>query len=157
MLESLYVQRVDEAREKELGAFSTYCNIKNICAAIYFNAGIIISALVFLLVDKSTLDLGKVFSTLALLGYIFNFRILYSNYAIESLFAMTVFNKRVEDIVTKHLANTASARRAIVSVDDARAPTLALNNVTASWSAYDDNPAAEAPLFKNLSINLQAG
>ena len=64
--------------------------------------------------DKSTLDLGKVFSTLALLGYIFNFSILYSNYAIESLFAMTVFNKRVEEIVTRHLANNTSARRAIV-------------------------------------------
>ena len=111
----------------------------------------------FLLVDKSTLDLGKVFSTLALLGYIFNFSILYSNYAIESLFAMTVFNKRVEEIVTRHLANNASTRRAIVQVDDVRAPTLALSNVTASWSAYDDNPAAEAPLFKNLSLNLQAG
>ena len=63
--------------------FSKYCNIKNICGAIYFNAGIIISALVFLLVDKDRLDLGKVFSTLALLGYIFNFSIMFSNLAIE--------------------------------------------------------------------------
>ena len=66
--------------------------MKNICAAIYFNAGVIISALVFLLADKDTLELGKVFSTLALLGYIFNFSILYSNYAIESFYSLSVFN-----------------------------------------------------------------
>ena len=157
VLESLYVQRVDEARERELSAFSQYCNIKNICAAIYFNAGIIISALVFLLVDKSMLDLGKVFSTLALLGYIFNFSILYSNYAIESLFAMQVFNKRVEEIVTQHVASASRARRAVVEVDDARAPCLAFNNVTAAWSGYDENPAADAPLFRNMSIDLSVG
>jgi ATP-binding cassette subfamily C (CFTR/MRP) protein 4 len=151
------VQRVDEARERELSAFSRYCNIKNICAAIYFNAGIIISALVFLLVDKSTLDLGKVFSTLALLGYIFNFSILYSNYAIESLFAMSVFNRRVEEIVTQHLANARASSRAIVEVEDARAPCLAVQNVTASWTAYDENSAAEAPLFRNLNLDLAAG
>ena len=96
VLEPLYVSRVDQVRNQELTAFSSYCNIKNICAAVYFNAGVIISALVFLLADKSTLELGKVFSTLALLGYIFNFSILYSNYAIESLYALSVFNKRIE-------------------------------------------------------------
>ena len=77
---------MDKERDQELKAFSSYAHIRNICAAIYFNSGIIISASLFLLVDKSTLELGKVFSTLALLGYIFNFSILYSNYAIEALY-----------------------------------------------------------------------
>ena len=83
-------------------AFSRYCDIKSICNAIYFNSGVIISALVFLLADKNTLELGKVFSTLALLGYIFNFSILYSNYAIESLYSLSVFNKRIEEVITKN-------------------------------------------------------
>ena len=64
-------------------------------SAIYYNAGVIISAFVFLLADKDTLELGKVFSTLALLGYIFNFSILYSNYAIESLNSLSVLDKRI--------------------------------------------------------------
>lgn len=83
VLESFYLERIAEARNQELAAFGRYCNIKNVCGAIYFNAGIIISALVFLLADKNQLDLGKVFSTLALLSHIFNFSIMFSNLAIE--------------------------------------------------------------------------
>ena len=70
--------------------------MKNGFGAIYYNAGMIISAFVFLLADKETLELGKVFSTLVLLDYIFNFSILYSNYAIESLNTLSVFNKRIK-------------------------------------------------------------
>ena len=103
LLESQIAQRIDEIRNQEIASFSAYCNIKNICSAIYFNAGVIISALVFLLVDKESLELGKVFSTLALLGYIFNFSICYSNYAIESLYALSVFNKRIETVITEPL------------------------------------------------------
>jgi hypothetical protein len=55
---------------------------------------------VFLLADKESLELGKVFSTLALLGYIFNFSIVYSNFAIESLYALSVFNQRIEEVIT---------------------------------------------------------
>lgn len=51
--------------------------------------------------DKDRLDLGKVFSTLALLGYIFNFSIMFSNLAIEKLFSLSVFNKRIEEVITK--------------------------------------------------------
>ena len=79
-----------------MSAFSLYCDIKNGSSAIYYNAGVIISAFVFLLADKETLELGKVFSTLALLGYIFNFSIVNSNYAIESLYALSVLNTRIE-------------------------------------------------------------
>jgi hypothetical protein len=46
--------------------------------------------------DPKTLELGKVFSTIALLGYVFNFSVLYSNYAIEALYTIIVFNKRVD-------------------------------------------------------------
>ena len=105
-------------RERELDAFSSYCDIKNICAAIYFNAGVIISALVFLLADKSTLELGKVFSTLALLGYIFNFSILYSNYAIESLYSLRVFNRRIEECITKNLSQCEEKPRNIHELTD---------------------------------------
>lgn len=96
LLEPLYAQRIDHVRSQELSAFSRYCDVKNGSSAIYYNAGVIISAFVFLLVDKETLELGKVFSTLALLGYIFNFSIVNSNYAIESLYALSVLNKRIE-------------------------------------------------------------
>jgi hypothetical protein len=75
-----------------LSSITSYVNIKNICAAIYANAGVLISSLIFLFADKALLDLGKVFSTLALLGYIFNFSIVYSNYAIEALYKLKVFN-----------------------------------------------------------------
>ena len=103
LLESLYAHRIDLVRGQELAAFSRYCDIKNGCGAIYYNAGVIISAFVFLLADKETLELGKVFSTLALLGYIFNFSILYSNFAIESLNTLSVFNKRIKQVITEPL------------------------------------------------------
>ena len=50
------------------------------------------------------LELGKVFSTLALLGYIFNFSICYSNYAIEALYTLKVYNQRIEAIITGPLS-----------------------------------------------------
>jgi hypothetical protein len=74
-------------------------NIKVICGAIYTNAGILISSLIFIFTDKSQLELGKVFTTLALLGYIFNFSILYSNYAIEAVYSIKVFNKRIREVI----------------------------------------------------------
>jgi ABC-type bacteriocin/lantibiotic exporter with double-glycine peptidase domain len=57
--------------------------------------------LIFLFADKALLDLGKVFSTLALLGYVFNFSIVYSNYAIEALYQLKVFNQRIGDVIDK--------------------------------------------------------
>ena len=95
LLEPIYAYRVDQARREELRFFARYCDIKMCTSAIYYNAGVIISAFVFLLADKETLELGKVFSTLALLGYIFNFSILYSNYAIESLNSLAVLDRRI--------------------------------------------------------------
>lgn len=74
-------------------------NVKNLLAAIYFNAGVILSSFIFLFTDEANLELGKVFSTLALLGYVFNFSILFSNYAIEALNSLKVFTTRVDQII----------------------------------------------------------
>jgi len=90
--EHVFAQKIGEVRAQELQSFTQYVNIKNICQAIYANAGVLISSLIFLFADRSLLELGKVFSTLALLGYIFNFSIVYSNYAIESIYQLKVFN-----------------------------------------------------------------
>lgn len=79
-----------------MAIYKQYVNIKQICSALYFNAGVIMSSIIFIFADPATLDLGKVFSTIALLGYIFNFSVLYSNYAIEALYTIVVFNQRVD-------------------------------------------------------------
>ena len=84
-----------------MAIYGRYVNIKQICSALYFNAGVIISSMIFIFADPDTLELGKVFSTIALLGYVFNFSVLYSNYAIEALYTIIVFNKRVDQIVIK--------------------------------------------------------
>lgn len=86
MQEDIFAEKIGQVRAQELKSFTSYVNIKNICAAIYANAGVLISSLIFLFADRSLLELGKVFSTLALLGYVFNFSIVYSNYAIEALY-----------------------------------------------------------------------
>ena len=169
VLEQLYSSRVNEVRARELAAFSRYCDIKNVCAAIYFNAGVIISALVFLLADKSTLELGKVFSTLALLGYIFNFSILYSNYAIESLYSLSVFNKRIEDVVTKHLTEDQQAPRNIFEAGDGPgAPCLAFEGVTAGWAQAEQEASFvtgermhsdgdENAVIRDLTFSFESG
>jgi len=84
-----------------MGIYSKYVNIKQICSALYFNAGVIISSVIFMFADPDTLELGKVFSTIALLGYVFNFSVLYSNYALEALYTIVVFNKRIDKIVLR--------------------------------------------------------
>ena len=52
LLEETYAEKIEKVRVAELNSFSIYCHIKNICSALYFNAGIVISAMVFILVDK---------------------------------------------------------------------------------------------------------
>lgn len=94
----------------------------------------IISAFVFLLADKETLELGKVFSTLALLGYIFNFSILYSNFAIESLYTLSVFNKRIEQVITGPLLTkekTFLNRRHLTNEESDT--LIEFKDVSASW------------------------
>lgn len=51
--------------------------------------------------DPKKLELGKVFSTIALLGYVFNFSVLYSNYALEAIYKIVVFNQRIDQIVVR--------------------------------------------------------
>lgn len=97
--ENEYIEKVNAIRTNEMQIYGKYVNIKQICSALYFNAGVIISASIFIFADPKTLELGKVFSTIALLGYVFNFSVLYSNYAIESLYTITVFNKRVDQVL----------------------------------------------------------
>lgn len=83
----------------EMTIYGRYVNLKQICTALYFNAGVIMSSAIFIFADPETLDLGKVFSTIALLGYVFNFSVLYSNYAIEALYTIVTFNKRIDNII----------------------------------------------------------
>ena len=87
-LETFFEAKIQKKREQELRAYGRYCDIRNICSAIYFNSGVILSTVLFLLLDKKSLDLGSVFSTLTLLGYIFNFSVYYSNWAIEALVSL---------------------------------------------------------------------
>lgn len=123
-----------------MAIFSKYVIIKQICSALYFNAGVIISSLIFIFADPATLELGKVFSTIALLGYVFNFSVLYSNYAIEALYSLIVFNKRVDQVVVqtqnfvKRLDQSEDEK---YSKKSGLAPSLHLQDVTAVWSTSD--------------------
>jgi len=99
MQENIYIKRIGEVRSKEMHLYAKYVNLKQISTALYFNAGVIMASAIFIFADPETLDLGKVFSTIALLGYVFNFSVLYSNYALEALYTIVVFNKRIDTIV----------------------------------------------------------
>ena len=101
MLEKHFQDLCALVRLNELSKFGKYCDIKVTCSAIYFNSGVILSTLLFLTVDKKSLSLAKVFSTLGLLAYIFSFSILFSNYAIEALNSLKVFQDRIEEAVTR--------------------------------------------------------
>ena len=115
--------------------FSKYINIRNICAAIYSNSAILISSMIFLFADKQSLELGKVFSTLALLGYIFNFSVLYSNYAIEAVYTLKVFDKRITEIVDTCKAKQALSKSMVVD---------------ATIIDEDDDPLATFPSFEKM-------
>lgn len=99
-LETFFDLEIMKRRNQEISVFGRYCNIRIISGALYFNAGIILSTILFLMVDTNMLALGKVFSTLALLGYIFNFSVLFSNYAIEALNCLGIFFQRVDETIT---------------------------------------------------------
>ena len=98
--ENFCLDSVIRMRQSEINSFSTYTVIKLVCGAIYFNAGVILAGMLFLFLDELKLELGKVFSTLSLLWYIFNFSIVYSNYAIESIFQLRLFHERIQSTIT---------------------------------------------------------
>ena len=50
-LEQFFDQSVMQKRHAEIAIFSTYCDIRITCSALYFNSGVILSTLLFLLVD----------------------------------------------------------------------------------------------------------
>lgn len=99
MQENVYIKRIGEVRSAEMQLYGRYVNLKQICSALYFNAGVIMASAIFIFADPRKLDLGKVFATIALLGYVFNFSVLYSNYALEALYTIVTFNKRIDTIV----------------------------------------------------------
>jgi hypothetical protein len=55
-----------------------------------------ISCIIFMSTNKQKLNLGNVFSTIALLGYVFNFSVLYANFAIEAIYTIVVLIRRVD-------------------------------------------------------------
>ena len=92
------------------------------------------------------LELGKVFSTIALLGYIFNFSILYSNYAFEAIYKIIVFNQRIDQIII----DAQNFSKQILEKDQSKVlpflhesksasnnPEIELKDVSAIWSTKD--------------------
>jgi hypothetical protein len=103
--------------------------------------------LIFLFADRSLLELGKVFSTLALLGYIFNFSIVYSNYAIEALYQLKVFNQRITEVIEKTFEKenlTQSQMEAIYTESgDANRAHLEFDTVYSQWNVHEDRDTGE--------------
>ena len=153
--ERVFSDKINTIREQELTLFSKYINIKNVCSAIYANASILISSMIFLMADKSTLELGKVFSTLALLGYIFNFSILYSNYAIESIYCLRVFDRRIREVIEsvlrgKEIKDHVEATLVDEDYDIQTGRSLSttttgikLDNVYSQWTMHEDKDTGE--------------
>ena len=126
--------------------YGRYVNIKQICSAIYFNAGVIISSIIFIFANPEDLELGKVFSTIALLGYIFNFSVLYSNYALEAIYQIIVFNKRVDQIVGT-AQDYAEKKDTKVKKVMSREPLVRFTNATVNWTTQ--------PILKDISFEFE--
>ncbi|CDW76184.1 multidrug resistance-associated protein 4 isoform x3 [Stylonychia lemnae] len=157
LLEKVFIQKINKTREQELRVYSSYINLKNLCSSIYQNAGVIISSLIFLLADKQTLELGKVFSTLALVGYIFNFSVLYSNYAIEAIYSLKVFDKRITDVIEssfhKQKLNTTLVEATII--DDDYDPAFQSNRIMKKMAKDQQDRKNAKPYIKMEGIYSQ--
>ena len=55
VMEDKWVKKVADVRGKELKLFGKYVNVKSTMTAVYGNAGVLISTLIFLFADKSRL------------------------------------------------------------------------------------------------------
>lgn len=85
-----------------------------------------------------------------MLGYVFNFSVLFSNYALEAIYTIVVFNKRIDAIILKSQQfekenereadiNT-SFEKPEVTMDASADLGLKLCDVTAFWSPSDFEP-----------------
>ena len=75
------------------------------------------------------MELGKVFSTLTLLGYIFNFSVLYSNWAIEALNSLKVFQKRISEVITEPFEESAKSKADVIKIESG----IVFENASFSW------------------------
>ena len=74
-IEKIFAGKCEKLRSEEISNLENFCLINFACKAIYVNSGVILSSILFLTVDRTSLELGKVMSTLSLLGYIFGYSI----------------------------------------------------------------------------------
>jgi ABC-type bacteriocin/lantibiotic exporter with double-glycine peptidase domain len=75
------------------------------------------------------LELGKVFSTLTLLGYIFNFSVLYSNWAIEALNSLKVFQNRISEVITSPFEESTKNKVDVIKIESG----IVFENASFSW------------------------
>jgi len=52
-----------------------------------------------------------------LLGYVFNFSIVYSNYAIEALYQLKVFDKRIREVIQSTIEKQMTTERELIEAD----------------------------------------
>ena len=92
-----------------------------------------------------------------MLGYVFNFSVLFSNYALEAIYTIVVFNKRIDAIILKAQQfekenereadiNT-SFEKPEVTIDANADLGLKLCDVTAFWSPSDVEPPVKQVSF----------
>ena len=127
--------------------------------------------MIFLFADRDTLELGKVFSTLAMLGYVFNFSILYSNYALEAIYSIQTFQRRIKEVIEasfykQKLSTTlveatiidddydplatlrsmqlnSSRKSRIVDLDNPKKGYLQMEGIYAQWNVHEDKDTGE--------------
>ena len=121
------------------------------------------ATIIFIFADPDKLELGKVFSTIALLGYVFNFSILYSNYAIEAIYTIKVFNQRVDQIVVRaqdfsknggerHQAS--STTQGVVYEQTTGKAELKFDDVDVIWSSMEWRET-QVPVVKDISFHFE--
>lgn len=104
------------------------------------------------------------FSTIALLGYIFNFSILYSNYAFEAIYKIVVFNQRVDQIVvnaqkySKEILENNSQKilpfmHEKKSGLSSQQPSIELTDVSVIWSTRDFLKTS-TPILSGISFKF---
>lgn len=93
------------------------------------------------------------FATIALLGYVFNFSVLYSNFALEAIYTIVVLNRRIDQILIEAIKyqeeNTPKPVKSKVGE-----VSIKFDTVTSVWSPTMHAKGAKPPI-QGISFEIE--
>jgi ABC-type bacteriocin/lantibiotic exporter with double-glycine peptidase domain len=92
-------------------------------------------------------------ATIALLGYVFNFSVIYSDFALEACYMIVVLTRRIDTIVIENIKYQAENIPRPVVEHERSEVSIKMEDVTSIWSPTS-HAQGSAPPLENITLDI---